>query len=76
VYSTCTIARTENEDVVRDFLAAHPEFEQESADALPEGVQALADADGTLRTFPHRHGIDGFFAVRLKRHESRIVLTR
>jgi len=69
VYSTCTIARTENEDVVRDFLEAHPEFEQEGAATLPPVVAALADAGGTMRTFPHRHGIDGFFAVRLKRHD-------
>ncbi|MFN2378530.1 MAG: 16S rRNA (cytosine(967)-C(5))-methyltransferase RsmB [Candidatus Binatia bacterium] len=67
VYSTCTIARIENEDVVAAFLAAHPEFTRETRDTLPPSVAALCDEDGTLRTFPHRHGIDGFFAVRLRR---------
>ena len=27
----------------------------------------LIDADGFLRTFPHRHGTDGFFAAALER---------
>ena len=70
VYSTCTISRTENENVVAAFLGTHPEFEQEPASALPASIAALADPDGTMRTFPHRHGIDGFFAVRLRRHEA------
>jgi 16S rRNA C967 or C1407 C5-methylase (RsmB/RsmF family) len=28
---------------------------------------ALTTPDGFLRTLPHRHGIDGFFAARLRR---------
>jgi 16S rRNA (cytosine967-C5)-methyltransferase len=27
----------------------------------------LVSTDGCVRTFPHRHGLDGFFAVRLAR---------
>jgi 16S rRNA (cytosine967-C5)-methyltransferase len=68
VYSTCTIARRENDDVVEAFLAAHPEFSRETADAIPDGVARFCDPSGTLRTFPHRDGLDGFFAVRMKRH--------
>jgi len=67
VYSTCTIARVENDDVVAAFLASHPEFEAEARENLPPAVAALCDERGVLRTFPHRHGLDGFFAVRLKR---------
>lgn len=67
VYSTCTIARIENDDVVAAFLAAHPEFVREGPGALPAGVGACCDDEGTLRTFPQRHGIDGFFAVRLRK---------
>jgi 16S rRNA (cytosine967-C5)-methyltransferase len=67
VYSTCTIARTENDDVVTAFLSAHPGFERVPRDALPASLRPLCDDDGTLRTFPHRHDIDGFFAVRLRR---------
>lgn len=67
VYSTCTISRRENEDVVANFLAEHPQFRCDPACALPAHVAVLCDEDGALRTFPHRHGLDGFFAVRLLR---------
>ena len=34
---------------------------------LPVAAHELIDARGVLRTFPHRHGLDGFFAVRMTR---------
>jgi len=67
VYSTCTIARIENEGVIDAFLSEQPEFLRTGTGELPAGIAACCDAGGTLRTFPHRHGIDGFFAVRMKR---------
>jgi hypothetical protein len=27
----------------------------------------VVDEDGSLKTWPHRHGVDGFFAARLRR---------
>jgi 16S rRNA C967 or C1407 C5-methylase (RsmB/RsmF family) len=30
-------------------------------------LRPLLDAEATLRTWPHRHGTDGFFAVRMER---------
>lgn len=70
VYSTCTIARAENDDVVEAFLASHPEFVREGIETVPDGVARLCDAGGALRTYPHRDGLDGFFAVRMRRHGS------
>jgi 16S rRNA (cytosine967-C5)-methyltransferase len=68
VYAVCTLGARENEDVVSVFLQTHPEFRVDDPRALlPASAQALVGADGALRTFPHRHGLDGFFAVRLKR---------
>jgi len=67
VYSTCTIARIENDDVVEAFLGSHPEFSRDRIEALPASLAACCGASGTLRTFPHRDGIDGFFAVRMTR---------
>jgi 16S rRNA (cytosine967-C5)-methyltransferase len=64
VYAVCTLTRDENEDVVRGFLATHPGFEIEDPRGLVPG--ALVGADGFLRTLPHRHGLDGFFAARLR----------
>jgi 16S rRNA (cytosine967-C5)-methyltransferase len=69
VYATCTISPEENEGVVEPWLAAHPELEREDASVhLPPQAAALVDASGALRTFPHRDGLDGFYAVRVHRH--------
>ncbi len=67
VYSTCTLLAEENESVVASFLAESPGFRRVPRAELPAGVQPLVEADDCLRTLPHRHGADGFFAVRLER---------
>ena len=66
VYSTCTVLRRENEDVVRGFLSDHPEYRTE-AFRLPEHV---ADGGGGMVTlWPHRQGTDGFFISKLRKEE-------
>jgi 16S rRNA (cytosine967-C5)-methyltransferase len=71
VYATCTIARAENAAVIEEFLAAHGDFAlDDPRPHLPAAAHALIDAGGALRTFPHRDGLDGFFAMRLKRSAS------
>lgn len=69
VYSTCTLLPEENESVVEAFLASSGEFSRSAPAAAPagEGPAALVGPDATLRTLPHRHDTDGFFAVRLER---------
>lgn len=68
VYATCTISRAENDDVVARFLAGHAEFVgDDPTPLLPPAARGLIDAGGALRTAPHRDGLDGFYAVRLKR---------
>lgn len=70
VYATCTISREENEEVVEAFLRAHPEWRVAAPPAdFPPAAVELIDAGGFLRTWPHRHGLDGFFAARLVRSE-------
>ena len=51
VYSTCTINRAENEEVVEKFLREHPEFASESMRTF----------------WPHRDGCDGFFCAVMKK---------
>jgi 16S rRNA (cytosine967-C5)-methyltransferase len=63
VYSTCTTEPEENMDVVKDFLASHPEFVIDDASRYIS--KDLVNSDGCIETFPHRHNIDGSFAVRL-----------
>ncbi|MCK4534893.1 MAG: 16S rRNA (cytosine(967)-C(5))-methyltransferase RsmB [Syntrophobacterales bacterium] len=67
VYGTCTISSAENEEVVREFLSTHPDFEYARPTAF---VAGMVDRAGTFRTFPHRHGTDGFFGAVLKRMHS------
>ena len=63
VYATCSLEPEENDEVVRDFLAAHPAFE---VDTTAEAPVAPDDA-GFVRCWPHRYGTDGFTAIRLRR---------
>ncbi len=72
VYSLCTFGPAETDGVVADFTAAHPDFVQEDLRPLVPGHWGeLIDAQGCLRTLPHRHaGMDGFFAARFRRKEN------
>jgi len=65
IYCTCSILPFENEHIVRQFLVNHSEFSVEvPSEAIPS---VLTDSRGFLRTYPHRHGMDGFFGAILKR---------
>ncbi len=64
VYATCTISSAENEEVVREFLAVHPDFECTRQTTSPVD---MLDRHGMFRTFPHLHETDGFFGAALKR---------
>jgi 16S rRNA (cytosine967-C5)-methyltransferase len=68
VYSVCSTEPEENEAVIDKFLSAHPEFSIEDAPRrLPYSLKGLRDPGGGVKTFPHRHGMDGFFFIRLKK---------
>ena len=66
VYSTCTLVAEENDQVVDAFLARNPDFQPDSAPPAAE-VGDLVDERGRMRTYPHRHGMQGFFAAALRR---------
>jgi len=65
VYSTCTIETAENENVIRQFLSENSQFKlYKIGQEIP--LQFCWDKN-TIRTFPHRHQMDGSFAVRLRK---------
>jgi 16S rRNA (cytosine967-C5)-methyltransferase len=66
VYSTCTISPAENERVVEDFLAAHPQFTADDL-ATVHPVWKHPTMPRTLQTLPHRDRTDGFFMARFTR---------
>ncbi len=68
VYAVCSMEPEENEAVISSFLQNRPDYGiDDGASDISSGVSLPIDTDGCLRTFPHRHDMDGFFAVRLKK---------
>jgi 16S rRNA (cytosine967-C5)-methyltransferase len=71
VYATCSLEPEENEEVVQAFLKDHPEFVIENPEKVlrkycGEAVAEIVEGD-YLKTYPHRHNLDGFTAVRLRK---------
>lgn len=67
LYATCSTAREENEAVIADFLSRHPDFMLEDLHDLFPDFSDLFTAAGFFRSWPHRDGMDGFFAARLRK---------
>lgn len=66
IYSTCSLEEEENWQQVTNFLDRHDNFELESLEGyLPDEV--LMEDKKAYQTFPHQHGCDGHFGVRMKR---------
>ena len=64
VYSTCSVEREENEEVVAAFLQSHADFKR--AEAAPAPAPLLLP-DGAARTWPQRDDADGFYVAALER---------
>lgn len=64
LYATCSLEPEENHEQIENFLAAHQQFRREPGRGVPA---ELLDAQGDLVILPHRHGMDGAYAARLRR---------
>jgi 16S rRNA (cytosine967-C5)-methyltransferase len=69
LYATCSTSRREDEEVIDDFISSNPDFVVEDLRSLFPPFSDLCTTDGYFRSWPHRHGMDGFFAARMKRRE-------
>jgi 16S rRNA (cytosine967-C5)-methyltransferase len=74
VYATCSLEAEEDEQVIEEFLAAHPEVEFVPAkSALKQHLQnaaeeaQLVDKAGNFCALPWQHGTDGFFAAQMRK---------
>ena len=65
LYSTCTLVRAENEDVVEAFLQTHPDF---TTEPLPLSAPFPKNESGMLTLVPGEYDTDGFFICRLRRN--------
>lgn len=63
IYSTCTISKDENQDVVESFLTKHREFEIEDVSVYLPG--RIKPKESWAQFYPHRNGLDGIFVARM-----------
>jgi len=69
-YAVCSGEPEEGSAQLARLLAEHPDLAPDMPPAAGwarEGEADLVDRDGALATWPHRHGIDGFYAFRVRR---------
>jgi 16S rRNA (cytosine967-C5)-methyltransferase len=68
VYAVCSYEPEENEGVVHRFLKKHPQYVVDAA--AGDNLKPVMDTENgpsSLRCLPHRHCMDGFFGIRLRR---------
>jgi 16S rRNA (cytosine967-C5)-methyltransferase len=67
IYATCSVLRAEGEERIEAFVRRRPAFRVVDAGTAARGLDDALVTDGFLRTWPHRHGTDGFFGAVLRR---------
>lgn len=64
VYSTCSITKKENEEVIQNFLQQNPAFS-----LRPFKLEKLPAKSGMLKILPNNFMSDGFFMAKLEKSE-------
>jgi len=71
LYATCSSEPEENERVVEGFLAGQPAFRplnlRDALHPVADHLQGLFTGEGYLRTYPHEHALEAFFAAAVQR---------
>ena len=66
VYSTCTVEKEENINLIFDFVKENENFELNGFDKLLNSNEYMKTAkDGYIEIYPHIHDMDGFFIAKL-----------
>jgi len=67
VYSTCSLEREENRDVVEEFLKENPNFILVAAKEKIQDAQLLSSNGDFLEITPNKNNMDAIFAARFQR---------
>ena len=67
LYSTCSTSVEENEQVIDDFVSERNDFMVEDLQEIFPDLSGFFPDRRFFRSWPHRHGMDGFSAVRLRK---------
>jgi 16S rRNA (cytosine967-C5)-methyltransferase len=67
VYATCSLLNEENEFIVEQFLASHPDFDLVPMNKVLAEQRIPLEMGDYLKLLPHKHQTDGFFAAVLER---------
>lgn len=69
LYSTCTISREENEDIIENFVKENPNYQLEDiSEFISDKITGdESQSTGYIKLFPHIHSMDGFFIAKLIR---------
>jgi len=65
IYSTCTITKKENDEVVKQFIKENPTFDLETVYTHHE--ELAKSKEGFLHLYPHYYGTDGFFIASIRK---------
>ena len=66
IYSTCTIEKEENNNIIKKFLKTNKNFKLVSIEDSFKNSDNLPDLkDGYINLYPHIHGTDGFFIAKM-----------
>ncbi len=64
VYSTCTIMRSENDQIVEEFLARNKQYQLDSGAQFFD--ESIVNERGFVKTYPAVAGLEGGFVARIK----------
>lgn len=67
LYSTCSTSVEENEQLIDEFVSERNDFVVENLQRVFPELSCLFTERGFFRSWPHRHGMDAFTAVRLRK---------